>query len=158
MYETLLATAYKVHPYRNPVIGWSSDIENLDPDHIREFFDKYYTPVNMVITLVGDFESQATLQMIDRYFGVLKPGTPVPPVVDIEPEQKGERRVTIDFDAEQQLMIAYHKPTMPHRDDYVFDVLMQVLCEGRTSRLYKSLVVDKKLVEFGSIHPLSFRK
>ncbi|NOQ41619.1 MAG: insulinase family protein, partial [Desulfuromusa sp.] len=68
------------------------------------------------------------------------------PVVDIEPEQKGERRVTIDFDAEQQLMIAYHKPTMPHRDDYVFDVLMQVLCEGRTSRLYKSLVVDKKLV------------
>ncbi|MCD6582203.1 MAG: insulinase family protein [Desulfuromusa sp.] len=146
MYETLLATAYKVHPYRNPVIGWNSDIENLDPDRIREFFDKYYTPVNMVITLVGDFESQATLQMIDRYFGGLNPGVPVPPVVDREPEQKGERRVTINYDAEQQLMIAYHKPTMPHRDDYIFDVLMQVLCEGRTSRLYKSLVVEKQLV------------
>ncbi len=146
MYETLLATAYKVHPYRNPVIGWNSDIERLDPDRIREFFDKYYTPVNMVITLVGDFESQPTLEMVDRYFGKLNPGVPVPPVVDKEPEQKGERRVAINFDAEQQLMIAYHKPTMPHRDDYIFDILMQILCEGRTSRLYKALVVEKQLV------------
>jgi len=146
MYETLLATAYEVHPYRNPVIGWDSDIDSLDPDQIRSFFDKYYTPVNMVITLVGDFESAATLQMVDRYFGKLKPGVPVPPVVAREPEQKGERRVTINFDAEQQLMIAYHKPTMPHREDYAFDLLMQVLCEGRTSRLYKALVVDKQLV------------
>jgi len=146
MYETLLETAYQVHPYRHPVIGWNSDIDNLDPDEIRDFFDKYYTPVNMVITLVGDFDSQATLQMVDRYFGKLAPGIPVPPVLDKEPEQKGERRAYIDFDAEQQLMIAYHKPTMPQRDDYVFDILMQVLCEGRTSRLYKSLVVEKQLV------------
>ncbi len=146
MYETLLATAYKVHPYRNPVIGWNSDIDNLDPDEIRDFFAKYYTPVNMVITLVGDFDSQSTLQMVDRYFGKLAPGIPVPPVLDREPEQKGQRRIYIDFDAEQQLMIAYHKPTMPQRDDYIFDILMQVLCEGRTSRLYKSLVVEKQLV------------
>ncbi len=146
MYETLLETAYQVHPYRHPVIGWNSDIDNLDPDEIRDFFDKYYTPVNMVITLVGDFDSQATLQMVDRYFGKLAPGIPVPPVLDKEPQQKGERRAYINFDAEQQLMIAYHKPTMPQRDDYVFDILMQVLCEGRTSRLYKSLVVEKQLV------------
>ena len=146
MYETLLATAFRVHPYGNPVIGWNSDIENLDPDRIRDFFDKYYTPVNMVITLVGDFDSQATLQMVDRYFGKLNPGVPVPPVVDREPEQNGERRAYINFAAEQQLMIAYHKPTMPHRDDYVFDILMQVLSEGRTSRLYQSLVVEKQLV------------
>ncbi|MDX2479735.1 MAG: pitrilysin family protein [Desulfuromusa sp.] len=146
MYETLLATAYKVHPYRSPVIGWNSDIENLDPDRIREFFDKYYTPVNMVITLVGDFESQATLKMVDRYFGKLKSGVPVPTVVDKEPEQQGERRAYINFAAEQQLMIAFHKPTMPNRDDYIFDILMQVLSEGRTSRLYKSLVVEKQLV------------
>lgn len=146
MYETLLATAYRVHPYGDPVIGWNSDIENLDPDQIRQFFEKYYTPVNMVITLVGDFDSSATLQMIDRYFGKLNPGVPVPPVVDKEPEQNGERRAYINFAAEQQLMIAYHKPTMPHRDDYVFDIIIQILSEGRTSRLYKSLVVDKKLV------------
>ncbi len=146
MYETLLATAYEVHPYRHPVIGWDSDIDNLSPDKIRSFFDKYYTPVNMVITLVGDFDSNATLQLIDRYFGKLSPGVPVPPVLDKEPKQRGERRVTINFDAEQQLMIAYHKPTMPHKEDYAFDIILQILSEGRTSRLYKSLVVDKQLV------------
>jgi predicted Zn-dependent peptidase len=146
MYETLLATAYQVHPYRNPVIGWNSDIDNLDPDQIRDFFDKYYTPVNMVITLVGDFDSAATFQMVDHYFGKLAPGVPVPPVLDKEPEQRGERRATIDFDAEQQLMIAYHKPAMPHKEDYVFDIILQVLGEGRTSRLYKTLVIEKQLV------------
>ncbi len=146
MYETLLATAYKVHPYRDPIIGWNSDIENLDPDKIRDFFTKYYTPINMVITLVGDFESQAALDMIDRYFGQLDRGVPVPIVTDKEPQQKGERRAFVNFDAEPQLMIAYHKPTMPHLDDYVFDILMQVLSEGRTSRLYTSLVIEKELV------------
>jgi predicted Zn-dependent peptidase len=70
----------------------------------------------------------------------------VPPVIEREPSQKGERRVVVDFDAEQRLMIAFHKPTMPHKDDYVFDILMQVLTDGRTSRLYRSLVVEQELV------------
>lgn len=146
LYETLLAAAYKVHPYRNPIVGWESDIENLNPDKIRNFFESYYTPVNMVITLVGDFQSQQAIALVDKYFGRLKPGIPVPRVVDKEPEQNGERRVSIDFDAEQRLMIAFHKPTLPHPDDYAFDVLMQVLTEGRTSRLYRSLVVKQELV------------
>ena len=146
LYETLLATAYKVHPYRDPIIGWSSDIENLSPAKIRDFFHKYYTPVNMVITLVGDFDSEQTLSLVKRYFGRLQPGVPVPPVLEREPAQRGERRVAIDFDAEQQMMIAFHKPTLPHRDDYVFDILMQVLSSGRSSRLYQALVVDKQLV------------
>ncbi len=146
LYETLLATAFKVHPYRDPIIGWSSDIENLSLDNIRDFFHKYYTPVNMVITLVGDFESEETLDLIRRYFGALDPGIPVPRVTDREPPQEGERRVHVRFDAEPQLMIAYHKPTMPHRDDYAFDIIMQILTEGRTSRLYRALVLDKQLV------------
>ena len=146
LYETLLATAYKVHPYRNPVIGWSSDIDKLDPDQIRTFFNKYYTPTNMVITLVGDFDSATTLPMINRYFGKLKPGVPVPTISTREPEQQGERRATVKFDAEPQMLIAFHKPTLPHRDDYVFDLIMQILTSGRTSRLYKALVLDKKLV------------
>ena len=112
IYESLLATAFKVHPYRDPIIGWSSDIENLSLKNIREFFHKYYTPVNMVITLVGDIDSRKTIDLVERYFGRLAPGVPVPPVIEKEPKQDGERRVHIDFDAEQRLMIAYHKPTM----------------------------------------------
>ena len=146
IYESLLATAFKVHPYRDPIIGWSSDIENLSLKNIREFFHKYYTPVNMVITLVGDIDSRKTIDLVEHYFGRLAPGVPVPPVIEKEPKQDGERRVHIDFDAEQRLMIAYHKPTMPSKDDYVFDIIMQILTGGRTSRLYQSLVVDKQLV------------
>lgn len=146
LYETLLSTAYKVHPYRDPIIGWDSDIENLTLAETRNFFKKYYSPVNMVITLVGDFDSSAALTLVQRYFGSLDPGVPVPLVVEREPPQPGERRAKITFDTEPQLMIAYHKPTMPAREDYVFDILMQVLGEGRTSRLYQSLVVKQQLV------------
>ncbi|SHI48910.1 Predicted Zn-dependent peptidase [Malonomonas rubra DSM 5091] len=145
LYETLLATAYKVHPYRDPIIGWDSDIKNLTLEETREFLHNYYSPVNMVITLVGDFDSQEAKALVERYFGSLEPGIPVPPVVEVEPPQTGERRARVTFDAEPQLMIAYHKPTMPAREDYVFDILMQVLGEGRTSRLYKSLVVDQQV-------------
>lgn len=146
LYETLLATAYKAHPYRNPVIGWQSDIENLTLVETRDFLRKYYSPVNMIITLVGDFNSSAALDMVKHYFGPLAPGVPVSPVVKLEPPQIGERRAHINYDTKPQLSIAYHKPTMPHRDDYVFDLLMQILAEGRTSRLYQSLVVEKNLV------------
>ncbi len=146
LYETLLATAYQVHPYRNPIIGWDSDIENLTLAETRTFLRNYYSPANMIISLVGDFDSAAALALVERYFGPLEPGVPVPPVAKKEPAQQGERRVHVNFDAQPQLAIAYHKPTMPHRDDYVFDLLMQVLTEGRTSRLYRALVIDKQLV------------
>jgi predicted Zn-dependent peptidase len=146
LYESLLAMAYKVHPYGEPIIGWPSDIEQLQLEEIRNFFTNYYRPANMVITLVGDFEAEAAIALVERYFGRLEAGVPVPPVADREPEQQGERRVTINFDAEKRLMIAFHKPTMPEADDYVFDILMQVLTDGRTSRLYQSLVLEQQLV------------
>lgn len=152
LYETLLATAYEVHPYRNPVIGWPSDIDNLTLSETRDFLHKYYSPVNMVITLVGDFDSTAASALIKRYFGSIAPGQRVPPVFVREPPQRGERRSHIDFDTAPQLAIAYHKPTMPQREDYVFDLIMQILGEGRTSRLYQALVIDKQLATGVSVY------
>lgn len=151
LYETLLATAYKVHPYRDPIIGWDSDIVNLTLAETREYLHNYYSPVNMVITLVGDFDSDKAKALVERYFGTLDPGVPVPRVVDREPQQRGERRARVTFDTAPQIMIAYHKPTMPAPEDYAFDILIQILGEGRTSRLYQSLVVDQQLVTDVSI-------
>lgn len=145
LYETLLATAYKVHPYRDPIIGWESDIENLTPHKVRDFFQRYYAPANMVITLAGDIQTPSAVKLVERYFGSLPSGIPAPPVIDREPRQNGERRVTLDFDAEDRLLLAYHKPTMPHADDYAFDILMEILAGGRSSRLYRSLVLEQKL-------------
>lgn len=145
LYENLLATAFAVHPYRHPTIGWSSDIANLSLAETRDFLRKYYAPVNTVMALVGDLDFDRTVAMIERYFGAIPAGTPVPPVTAVEPPQRGEKRVRVEFEAEPSLSMAFHKPTLPERADYVFDVIDLLLGQGRTSRLYRSLVVEKQL-------------
>jgi len=145
LFETLLANAFTVHPYRNPIIGWDSDIDNLTLAETRDFLQTYYAPVNTVIALVGDVDFDQAVDLVEQYFGHLPSGTKVPPLPMVEPAQKGEKRVQIEFDAEPQLAIAYHKPTLPAREDYLFDLLDGVLSGGRTSRLYRSLVLEQKL-------------
>jgi predicted Zn-dependent peptidase len=145
LYENLIATAFTVHPYRHPVIGWDSDIRNLSLVETRDFLHRYYAPVNTVIALVGDIDTDAAIGMVERYFGPIPPGTPVPPVTAVEPPQRGEKRLHIEFDAEPQVAIAFHKPTLPERDDYIFDLIDLILANGRTSRFYRSLVLEKEL-------------
>jgi len=145
LYENLIAAAFTVHPYRHPIIGWDSDISNLSLAETRDFLRRYYAPVNTVIALVGDIDTEAAIAMVARYFGPIAAGTPVPPVIAVEPPQRGEKRLQIVFDAEPQLAVAFHKPTLPSRDDYVFDLIDLILSQGRTSRLYRSLVEEKQL-------------
>lgn len=145
MYEALLATAFRVHPYRHPVIGWSSDIANLSKGQTADFLRRYYAPVNTVIALVGDVDAQQARQLVERYFGHIPAGEKIPPVTAVEPPQRGERRAEVRFDAQPQLLVGYHKPTLPNRDDYAFDLLGQVLTEGPTSRLYRSLVLEQQV-------------
>ena len=146
LYENLLANAFTVHPYRNPIIGWDTDIQNLTLAETRDFLQSYYAPVNAVITLVGDISFDQAVATVGRYFADIEPGTPVPKVGSVEPEQKGEKRVAVYFDAEPRLSIAFHKPTLPDRQDYVFDVIDALLSGGPTSRLYRSLLVEQQLV------------
>lgn len=146
LYETLLANAFTVHPYRNPIIGWDTDIQNLTLAETRDFLQSYYAPANAVITLVGDVSFDHAVETVGRYFADIAAGTPVPKVVSEEPEQKGEKRIDIHFDAEPRIAIAYHKPTLPDRQDYVFDVIDSLLTGGPTARLYRSLVVEQQLV------------
>lgn len=92
------------------------------------------------MVIVGDIQVEATVQLIDKYFGDI-PSQPLPAEVTVdEPPQEGERRIEVEFDAEPQLMIGYHKPTIPHFDDYVLDMLSAILSDGRTSRFYKNIV------------------
>lgn len=145
LYEALTTTAFIVHPYRHPIIGWMSDLDQLTLEKTKGFLASYYAPVNTVIALVGDLDDAQALAMVERYFGKLPPGTPVPPVTAAEPEQNGERRSVVRFDAEPKVEIAFHKPTLPNREDYVFDLIQTLLSEGRTSRLYSALVVKSQL-------------
>jgi predicted Zn-dependent peptidase len=145
LWETFVSVAYNAHPYGQPIIGWMSDIENLTKTKAEEFFRRYYKPNNAIVALVGDIDPDKTIALVEKYFGDIPPGTLVGPVAVVEPAQQGERRVEILADAEPELLIGFHKPTLPNADDYVFDVIDMILADGRTSRLYKKLVVEKQL-------------
>jgi predicted Zn-dependent peptidase len=146
LWETFLASSFNAHPQGQPVIGWMSDIENLTRTKAERFLHSYYAPNNAIIAIVGDIDTQKTIAMVERYFGHIPPGTPVPPVAVEEPPQQGEKRIEVIGDAGAELMIGFHKPTLPHPDDLVFDVINMILSDGRTSRLHKKLVVEKQLV------------
>ena len=145
LWETFVATAFSAHPIGQPIIGWMSDIENLTRTKAEAFLRKYYAPNNAIVAIVGDIDIPETISLVERYFGDIKPGTPVPEVAVVEPEQAGEKRVEIMADSEPHLLIGFHKPTMPEPDDYVFDVIDMLLSDGRTSRLYQKLIVEKQL-------------
>ena len=145
LWETFQATAYVAHPYSQPTIGWMSDIEYLSRTKAESFLHKYYGPNNAIVAIVGAIDPEATIALVEKYFGAIPPKTPVGPVAIEEPPQFGEKRIEIIGDAEPQFLIAFHKPTLPAPDDYVFDVIDMILSHGRTSRLYKNLIMEKQL-------------
>ena len=143
--EALLGTALAAHPYRVPGVGWASDIENLRVADAKDFYEKYYVPANMTISIAGDVVPARIKQLATTYFGRL-PKKPLPErVVTEEPEQAGTRRVEIESPSQPIELIAYHRPGQNDKDDAVFDVIDGVLSAGRTSILYKTLVRDKQL-------------
>ncbi len=142
---TFLATAFMAHPYRNPIIGWKSDVPFLSKKKVLAFYQSYYVPNNAVVAIVGDIDGAEALALVKKYFGRI-PAQPLPArTITAEPEQLGERRIDVHLDAEPRILIGYHKPTILSFEDYVFDVIEALLASGRTSRLYKSLVIEKQL-------------
>lgn len=146
LYEQFLAAAYTAHSYSWPTVGWMSDISQVTAEEGRELYRTYYVPNNGVGVLVGDFDTDEAVALVEEYFGRLPAGPEPPAVTTSEPEQIGERRITVNFDAESQLMIGYHVPVYPHPDDVVVDVISSVLTTGRTSRLHTALVKEKGYV------------
>lgn len=151
LWETFVASSFLVHPYREPTIGWMSDIENLTRTKAEQFFHNYYAPNNAIVAIVGDIDTKATIKMVERYFGGIKPGKVLPPVTTVEPKQAGERRIELVAEAEPTVIMGFHKPAINTPDDYVFDVINMILGDGRTSRFYKKLVIEKQVAtEIGS--------
>ncbi|MEA3470936.1 MAG: pitrilysin family protein [Thermodesulfobacteriota bacterium] len=144
--ELFLGTAFMVHPYRRPVIGWKENIPRLNKKLMREFFETFYAPSNTVISVVGDVDTEELRNIIERYFSSIPSKAIIEEPVPSEPPQEGERRAElIDDDANPKLVIGYHKPTLPSHDDYVFDVIDGILSQGRTSRLYAKLVKETEI-------------
>lgn len=145
LWETFLASSFLTHPYGQPTIGWMTDIRNLTRSKAEQFFRSYYAPNNAIVAVVGDIDPKTTIKMVEDYFGSIPPGRELAPVTAEEPKQAGERRIELVAEAEPTLMIGFHKPAILAEDDYVFDVISMILGNGRTSRFYKKLVVEKQL-------------
>ncbi len=143
--EQFLGTAFIAHPYGLPGIGWASDIENITVEQFWEFYERYYSPANMTVAIVGDIQADEVIRLAEKYFGQLPPGSPAPKIRTVEPPQVGERRVQVEWDSNPYVLIGYHRPGVNHEDDLVFDVISFLLSTGRTSQLYKHLVEEQQL-------------
>ena len=143
--EVLLGTAFEAHPYKNPAIGWPSDIEGLRVKDADAFFQKYYAPVNIAMAIVGDINPKEARRMAEKYFGPVPKRPLPPPVHTVELPQEGERRAEVLFQSQPIEFIAYKRPDQYDKDDPVYDVLSSILSSGRTGLLYQKLVRDQKI-------------
>jgi predicted Zn-dependent peptidase len=143
--DALLAAAFQGHPYKTSPAGFASDIENYRVGDAKAFRDTYYVPSNMTIAIAGDIDPKEARRLAEKYFGPMPAGPMPPPVITVEPNQNGERRVAIQTNAQPMVIAAYKRPEQTHPDDVVFDVIQTILSSGRTGRIYKELVDEKKL-------------
>lgn len=146
LYEEVMAAAFKSHPYHWPVIGWMSDISSIERNDLYNYYRAYYSPDNAVIVVSGDIKAEDIIKKIKAPFGNMPAVADRRPVTSKENEQRGERRITLKKEAELPYIIAaYHAPSFPAEDSYALEVLGMVLSGGKSSRLYKSIVYEKKL-------------
>jgi zinc protease len=140
--EEVTAAAYEALPYHHPTIGWKSDIEHIPIARLREFYDTFYWPNNATVTVIGDLEPEATLNLIKKYYGVYAHSpAPIPVMYTEEPAQSGERRVTVKRPGELGTVIIAHKvPNGRDADQPALDMLDAILSSGKNARLYRSLV------------------
>lgn len=142
LHKNIWSTAYMAHPYHHNTIGWLSDIENVSIERLKEFYDTYYWPNNATVTVMGDFEEEATLALIEKYFGkISKSEHEIPVVYTTEPKQEGQKRLIVRRVGEPGVVAVAYKTPKGLDDQHLHMQLMSgVLQGGKSSRLYKRLV------------------
>ena len=144
--EQFLAAAYVAHPYHRPNVGYQSELDHITATEALRFHEHFYVPSNITIAVVGDFSATEVLPVLERYFGAIPDGGPKPQgVITVEPPQTAERVVTLADKSQPMYLEGYHRPDYRDPDDAVYDALQDIFSNGRTSRLYRSLVRDQRI-------------
>jgi zinc protease len=167
--EAMMAAAYQIHPYRNEVIGWKSDLQTITREDLYRHYQTYYMPNNAILAMVGDVDADTILKRAEELYGGLPVGPEIPPMRAVEPEQQGERRVTIRRPgAAQYVQIAFHSPHCRHPDFAAMVVLDAVLSgakplgfgggaqTNRSARIYRALVETQLAAYAGSGYGASY--
>ena len=155
--EESFKRAYKVHPYKWPIIGSMEHLAAAEEQDYKQFYDDFYVPNNAVLSIAGDIDIAEAKAMIEKYFGPIpKSAKPVFRPDVIEPPLGGEVRDTI-FDNIQLpgVIQLYRIPAQGTKDYYAVDMLAKLLSQGQSSRLYKSLVDEQQKALFVGTFPLS---
>jgi predicted Zn-dependent peptidase len=145
LFEQFTTAAFQAHPYHRPTIGWMSDLNSFSATDAQQFFDEYYVPSNMVVTVVGDVKAAEAMPIIEKYFSRIPSHEKPDERTTTEPPQNAERRVVLSETAQPLYVEGYHRPDYRSPDDAVYDGIADLMSEGRTSRLYRALVRDKKI-------------
>lgn len=145
--EKVFSTSYSVHPYKRPVIGTKQSVNSFTREGVINFYNKWYSPSNMVLVLVGDFNAEEAINQIEDTFGKIK-ARPVPEcVISKEPEQKEIRTFVLDKNIQEgYFSLAFHIPDARHEDSAVLDVISNILGGGESSRLYRRIKEENGLV------------
>jgi zinc protease len=139
--EQLWATAFIAHPYQWPVVGWMSDIEHWTMEDLKHHFEMGYSPSNATMVVAGDVSADEIFHLCEKYIEPIPSHAPPPPVVTVEPEQLGERRLILHKASQLPLLlVGYHVPQSNSADYYALNILRTALFQGESSRMYQRLV------------------
>ncbi len=143
--EDFVAAAFKSHPYHHDVVGHMSDLKNISRTDVRNYFHKFYNPNNLTVAIVGDVDADDVFGMAETYFGRIPGGQKPEPLRTVEPEQQGERHIYVEAQSQPIVIMGFHRPGVRDKDDAALGALANIIGTGRSSRLYTSLVKDKKI-------------
>lgn len=153
LYEKMMAVAFQAHPYKNPIIGWMDDLENMRVGDTKDWYHRWYAPNNAILVIVGDVDAQEVFGLAKKYYGAIKAGA-VPPLnarkPQLEPPQLGSKRINVKAPAElPYLIMSYHVPSIENIasdwEPYALEVLESILDGHASARLNKSLVRENQI-------------
>lgn len=145
MVEAFLETALPGHPYGRPVIGYEEDLLNITREDITEFYQTHYTPDKIIVSIVGDVDSDQVKKLAEAYFGRFESRASEPPLEVGMPVQTEPREVTLELPSQPWYLEGYLSPGINDPDNAVYEVIGSLLVDGRTSRMYKTLVEEQQL-------------
>ena len=147
LYFAMFNNAYVYHPYHWTPIGFMNDIQTWTIDDIKNFHETYYQPNNALLMVTGDVNASEVFDKAEKAFGEIQNKVKVPKVLAVEPEQDGAKRIMIKRESEVEIVaITFHIPNFQHKDQATLSAISEILYSGKSSRLYKTLINEKRMV------------
>ncbi len=153
LYEKMMAVAFQSHPYKNPIIGWMNDLENMKVEDAQEWYDRWYAPNNATLIIVGDVDAEKVFRLAQKNYGSIQ-SQPLLAInarkPQIEPPQLGTKRISVKAPAElPYLIMGFHAPAIRSvKEDwepYALEILEGILDGHASARLNKSLVRESQI-------------